>query len=70
MSEVDRKISDLLGLPLESAEAMQGQRYAPGQEFKAHTDTFEPGGYDYFVHTAKMGQRTWTGRTPCWHAPT
>ncbi len=60
VSEVDRKISDLLGLPLESAEAMQGQRYAPGQEFKAHTDTFEPGGYDYFVHTAKMGQRTWT----------
>lgn len=60
VSEVDRKISDLLGLPLESGEAMQGQRYAPGQEFKAHTDTFEPGGYDYFVHTAKMGQRTWT----------
>jgi prolyl 4-hydroxylase len=60
VSEVDLKIADLLGLPPESGEAMQGQRYAPGQEFKAHTDTFEPGGYDYFVHTAKMGQRTWT----------
>jgi prolyl 4-hydroxylase len=60
VSEVDAKPSTLLGLPLDAGEAMQGQRYAPGQEFKAHTDTFEPGGYDYFVHTAKMGQRTWT----------
>ena len=57
---VDEKIAELLGLPLEAGEAMQGQRYAPGQEFKAHTDTFEPGGYDFFVHTAKSGQRTWT----------
>jgi prolyl 4-hydroxylase len=57
---VDAKIADLLGLPLNAGEPIQGQRYAPGQEFKAHTDTFEPGGYDFFVHTAKSGQRTWT----------
>ena len=57
---VDRKIAELLGLPLESSEPLQGQRYAPGQEFKPHTDTFEPGGYDYYVHTAETGQRTWT----------
>jgi prolyl 4-hydroxylase len=57
---VDRRIADLLGLPLQSSEPLQGQRYAPGQEFKPHTDTFEPGGYDFFVHTAKLGQRTWT----------
>lgn len=57
---VDRKISDLLGLPLASSEPIQGQRYAAGQEFKPHTDTFEPGGYDFFVHTAETGQRTWT----------
>ena len=60
VARVDGKIADLLGLPLAFGEAVQGQRYAPGQEFKAHTDTFEPGGFDYFVHTAKMGQRTWT----------
>jgi len=57
---VDRMIADLLGLPLEASEPIQGQRYAPGQEFKAHTDTFEPGGYDYFAQTAETGQRTWT----------
>jgi prolyl 4-hydroxylase len=57
---VDRKIADLLGLELAASEPLQGQRYSPGQEFKPHTDTFEPGGYDYYVHTAETGQRTWT----------
>ncbi|GAA4709792.1 2OG-Fe(II) oxygenase [Sphingomonas lutea] len=60
VSAVDRRIADLLGLPLGASEPLQGQRYAPGQEFKPHTDTFEPGGYDYLVHTAAGGQRTWT----------
>ena len=60
VGEVDRKISSLLGLPLDSSEPIQGQRYAPGQEFKPHTDTFEPGGYDFYLHTAERGQRTWT----------
>lgn len=57
---VDRKIGALIGLPLSASEPLQGQRYAPGQEFKPHTDTFEPGGYDFYVHTADHGQRTWT----------
>ncbi len=57
---VDHKIADLLGLSLAASEPLQGQRYAPGQEFKAHTDTFEPGGYDFYLHTADTGQRTWT----------
>jgi prolyl 4-hydroxylase len=57
---VDRKIAELLGLSLERSEPLQGQRYAPGQEFKPHTDTFEPGGYDFYLHTADSGQRTWT----------
>lgn len=60
VAEVDRKIADLLGLPLAASEPLQGQRYAPGQEFKPHTDTFEPGGYDFLVHTGDRGQRTWT----------
>jgi prolyl 4-hydroxylase len=59
-AEVNRRICDLLGLPLACGELLQGQRYAPGQEFKAHTDTFNPGGYDYLVHTSETGQRTWT----------
>jgi prolyl 4-hydroxylase len=57
---VDEKIAALLGLSLDASEPIQGQRYAPGQEFKAHTDTFEPGGYDFYLHTAERGQRTWT----------
>ena len=60
VAQVDSKIADLLGLSLATSEPIQGQRYAPGQEFKPHTDTFEPGGYDFYVHTAERGQRTWT----------
>jgi prolyl 4-hydroxylase len=58
--EVNEKFCELLGIPADHGEALQGQRYAPGQEFKPHTDTFNPGGYDFYVHTASQGQRTWT----------
>lgn len=60
VAKVDQQIADLLGLSLAASEPLQGQRYAPGQEFKPHTDTFEPGGYDFLVHTLDRGQRTWT----------
>ena len=60
IAEVERKISDLLGLPLDRGEPLQGQRYASGQEFRPHTDTFNPGGYDFLVHTERGGQRSWT----------
>ena len=57
---VEWAIAELLGVDLRASEPLQGQRYAPGQEFKPHTDTFEPGGYDHLVYTADAGQRTWT----------
>ena len=60
VAEVDDRICGLLGFSPRSGEPIQGQRYAPGQEFKPHTDTFEPGGYDFYLHTADLGQRTWT----------
>ena len=60
VAEVERKISDLLDLPLSHGEPLQGQRYAPGQEFRPHTDTFNPGGYDFLLHTESGGQRSWT----------
>ena len=60
VSEVDAMICDLLGLGASHGEPIQGQRYAPGQEFKPHTDTFNPGGADFFAHCADQGQRTWT----------
>lgn len=60
VAEVDRAIGHLLGIPADHGEPIQGQRYAAGQEFKAHTDTFEPNGADFFVHCADSGNRAWT----------
>ena len=41
-------------------EPVQGQRYEVGQEFKAHTDYFEPGSADYDTFCSVAGNRTWT----------
>ncbi len=41
-------------------EPLQGQRYAVGQEFKAHTDYFEPDGVDFAKFCTVAGNRTWT----------
>jgi prolyl 4-hydroxylase len=60
VADVDCRSVGLLGLDPALGEPIQGQRYAVGQEFRAHTDTFNPGSYDYYVHTAAGGQRTWT----------
>ena len=60
VAELTQRIADLTGIPASHAEPIQGQRYAAGQEFKPHTDSFNPGGADYFVHCADQGQRTWT----------
>ena len=60
VAAVDGAICHLLGIPPARGEQIQGQRYAVGQEFRAHTDTFEPGGADYYSHCAESGNRTWT----------
>lgn len=60
VARVDSAISDLLGIPLSHSEPMQGQRYAVGQEFKPHTDAFEPAKSDFYDHCAETGNRTWT----------
>ncbi|MCY7397982.1 MAG: 2OG-Fe(II) oxygenase [Sphingomonas bacterium] len=60
VAEVDALLCEFLELPNALSEPIQGQRYAAGQEFKPHTDSFNPGGVDYFVHCAEQGQRTWT----------
>lgn len=41
-------------------EPVQGQRYDVGQEFKSHTDYFEPSGADYARYCSVAGNRTWT----------
>ncbi len=53
-------LAQIVGAELSQAEPAQGQRYTPGQEFRPHTDTFNPGSADYFLHCADAGQRTWT----------
>ncbi len=57
---IDEAIAGLLGLPPARGETMQGQRYAPGQRFRAHHDYFHEG-EDYWPRMqASGGQRTWT----------
>jgi prolyl 4-hydroxylase len=60
VARVDAAICALLGIAPGLGEPIQGQRYAVGQEFRAHTDTFEPGGADFYAHCAESGNRTWT----------
>jgi len=57
---VEMAIAELLGINPKHGESLQGQRYEVGQEFKAHTDYFEPTGRDYAKYCTASGQRTWT----------
>ncbi|OYY91397.1 MAG: oxygenase [Sphingomonas sp. 28-66-16] len=57
---VDERITAFMGIDPAHGEPLQGQRYAVGQEFKAHTDYFEPLGVDYARFCSVAGQRTWT----------
>lgn len=58
--ELKRRIVALTGIDPAHGEPMQGQRYEIGQEFKAHTDYFEPNGQDFEKYCSVAGQRTWT----------
>lgn len=60
MSELEARLGTLSGIATNLAEPLQGQRYEVGQEFKAHTDYFEPDGADFARFCAETGQRTWT----------
>ena len=60
VAEVRARLSDLTGIPAAFGEPLQGQRYAAGQEFRPHTDTFNPGSPDYYLNCADSGQRSWT----------
>jgi len=60
VAELEQMIIEFIGLDPAHGEPIQGQRYAVGQEFKAHTDYFEPGGVDFHTYTSVAGNRTWT----------
>jgi prolyl 4-hydroxylase len=60
VAQVRERLSQLTGIPISHGEPLQGQRYAAGQEFKPHTDSFNPDGADFYLHCAEAGQRGWT----------
>ncbi|MEO0690556.1 MAG: 2OG-Fe(II) oxygenase [Pseudomonadota bacterium] len=60
VQELETMLTKLSGIDPAHGEPLQGQRYAVGQEFKAHTDYFTPGGVDWEQYCAVSGQRTWT----------
>lgn len=60
VGEIDQRIADALGISLSYSEGIQGQRYDVGQQFKAHTDYFEPNTQEYTDNCQQLGNRTWT----------
>ncbi|MGB7406105.1 MAG: 2OG-Fe(II) oxygenase [Pacificimonas sp.] len=58
--QVNERLAELLQIDPALGEPLQGQRYDVGQEFKQHTDYFEPGGDAMRELRAEVGQRTWT----------
>ncbi|WP_126175734.1 prolyl hydroxylase family protein [Tsuneonella rigui] len=58
--DLEARLFAVNGINPAYGEPVQGQRYAEGQEFKAHTDYFEPGGADFDRYCSVAGQRTWT----------
>jgi prolyl 4-hydroxylase len=60
VQRIETMLGELSGIDPAYGEPLQGQRYAEGQEFKAHTDYFAPGGADFRKFCALSGNRTWT----------
>jgi prolyl 4-hydroxylase len=58
IAEVETRICKTIGISNRCAEQIQGQKYEVGQEFRFHTDYFDP---ELLKKDASInGQRTWT----------
>lgn len=57
---IDARICGLMGIAPEHGETLQGQRYTPGQQFKAHHDFFHVNQPYWPDQVARGGQRSWT----------
>jgi prolyl 4-hydroxylase len=57
---IERRLCDLLGIDPSWGEAVQGQRYEPGQEFQAHYDWFDTSAVYWPKEIERGGQRSWT----------
>lgn len=58
--EVDRRLCALIGIDPAFGEPLQGQWYDAGQQFKPHTDYFDPDSPGFADHVGGRGQRSWT----------
>lgn len=58
INDIDNRICQILGIDPSYSEGIQGQYYDEGEQFKAHTDYFEPNEIE--AHGGVMGQRTYT----------
>ena len=58
--QIEDRITDLMGIPSEQGETIQGQRYVVGQQFKPHHDFFHVGEAYWPEMERSGGQRTWT----------
>ncbi len=63
VTAVETKLDALTGLDPIFGEALQGQRYAVGQEFKPHHDFFDTGQLYWNDQVTMGGQRTWSAMT-------
>jgi prolyl 4-hydroxylase len=60
VAALDLKIALMLGIRQQYSEGIQAQRYDVGQQFKQHTDYFEPHTDEFVRFAAERGNRTWT----------
>jgi prolyl 4-hydroxylase len=60
VTAVESRLDALTGLDPRHGEALQGQRYAVGQEFKPHHDFFDTAQLYWKDQQSVGGQRTWT----------
>jgi prolyl 4-hydroxylase len=60
VAAINARLDAFAGILTSHGEPIQGQRYAVGQEFKAHTDYFDPKGMDFARFCSVAGNRTWT----------
>ena len=60
VQRLEAMLAEANGIDPAYGEPIQGQRYDVGQEFKAHTDYFEPSGADFTKFCSVAGNRTWT----------
>lgn len=60
IKELDRRICNIIGIDPTYSEGIQAQFYKKGEQFKAHTDYFEPNSPEFERFAREAGQRTWT----------